>query len=51
MLSTYKTYLSHKELENYKNDIEILEVVTPYAMGKVVIFSCKNEKLINKIFP
>lgn len=49
MKYTYKTYMLKREIENYKNDIEIV-AEEKMDLGSMVTFHCENEKVLDKIF-
>lgn len=49
MKFTYKHYLSYKEIEKYKNDIEIIEM-DKMDLGAIVTFYCNNSKVLDEIF-
>jgi hypothetical protein len=49
MKFTYKQYLFKNELEQFKNDIEIIEE-EKMDLGSVVTFHCEDEKVLDKIF-
>lgn len=49
MKFTYKQYLFKNELEQFKNDIEII-AEEKMDLGSVVTFHCEDEKVLNKIF-
>ena len=48
--NTYKAYLTEATMNRYSNDITIIEVIDELWDGAVVRFTCKDEKIINKIF-
>ena len=50
MTFTYKTYLLNKDIEKYKNDIQILEVVKKMDLGTIVRFTCSNQQVLDEIF-
>lgn len=50
MTFTYKTYLFYRDIEKYKNDIQILEVVRKHDLGAVVHFTCSNQQVLDEIF-
>jgi hypothetical protein len=49
MKFTYKQYLFKNELEQFKNDIEIIEE-EKMDLGSMVTFHCEDEKVLDKIF-
>lgn len=50
MTFTYKTYLLNRDIEKYKNDIQILEVVYKGDLGAILLFTCSNEQVLDEIF-
>ena len=50
MTFTYKTYLLNRDIEKYKNDIQILEVVKQMDLGAIVRFTCTNPAVLDEIF-
>lgn len=49
MKFTYKTYLFYRDIEKYKNEIEIVEM-EKMDLGAIVTFYCKNKKILDEIF-
>lgn len=49
MKFTYKIYLFKKDIEKYKNDIEII-AEEKKDLGSIVTFHCENEKVLDEIF-
>ena len=50
MTFTYKTYLLNRDIEKYKNDIQILEVVYKGDLGAIILFTCSNKQVLDEIF-
>lgn len=50
MTFTYKTYLLNRDIEKYKNDIQILEVVNKMDLGAILHFTCSNQQVLDEIF-
>ena len=50
MTFTYKTYLLNRDIEKYKNDIQILEVVKKMDLGAILHFTCSNQQVLDEIF-
>ena len=49
MKFTYKAYLLKKDIEKYKNDIEII-TEKKMDLGSIVTFHCENAKVLDEIF-
>ena len=49
MKFTYKVYLFKREIEKYKNDIEII-AEEKMDLGSIVTFHCENKKVLDEIF-
>lgn len=49
MKFTYKTYLFYRDIEKYKNEIEIVEM-EKMDLGAIVTFHCENKKILDEIF-
>jgi hypothetical protein len=50
MTFTYKTYLLNRDIEKYKNDIQILEVVKKMDLGAIIHYTCSNRQVLDEIF-
>ena len=49
MKFTYKTYMLKRDIEKYKNDIEII-AEEKMDFGSIVTFHCENAKVVDEIF-
>lgn len=49
MKFTYKTYLLNREIEQYKNDIDVLSM-EKMDLGAIVTFTTTNKKVLDEIF-
>ena len=49
MKLTYKSYILNKEIEKYKNEIEIIKE-EKMDLGSIVTIHCENKKIIDEIF-
>ena len=49
MKFTYKTYLFYRDIEKYKNEIEIVEM-EKMDLGAIVTFHFENKKILYEIF-
>jgi hypothetical protein len=49
MKFTYKTYMFKRDIEKYKNDIEII-AEEKMDLGSIVTFHCENAKVLDEIF-
>lgn len=50
MTFTYKTYLLNRDIEKYKNDIQILEIIHKGDLGAILHFTCSNQQVLDEIF-
>lgn len=50
MTLTYKAFLLNRQLEAFKDDIQIVETISKNTYGAMVRFTCSNPLVLDEIF-